>query len=66
VKLAERSSSQTDFESVSRLEIVEHSRQVERLRGALRECTVDDYQFLVTFRAPAYAADIFVDRETGE
>jgi uncharacterized protein len=66
VKLAEGSSNQPDSDSISRLEVVEHLRQVDGVRGALSEFTLDDYQVLVTFRAPAYAADIFVDRETGE
>jgi hypothetical protein len=66
VKIADESSSQVDSTSVARLEVVEHLRRVNGVRGALSEFAIDDYQVLVTFRAPAYAADIFVDRETGE
>lgn len=66
VKLAEGTSNPTASDSVSRLEVVEHLRQVNGARGALNEFTIDDDRVLVTFRAPAYAADIFIDRETGE
>lgn len=66
VKNAEGSSSLADSSSVDRLEVVEHLRRVDGVRGALGEFTIDEYQVLVTFRAPAYAADIFVDRETGD
>lgn len=52
--------------SVSRLEIVEFLRSQEKVRGAVDEFTIDEHQVIVTFRAPAYSADIFIDRETGE
>lgn len=66
VKISDVASDQTDSDSVARLEIVEHLRQFGGVRGVLSELTIDDYQVLVTFRAPAYAADIFIDRESGE
>jgi hypothetical protein len=55
-----------DSTSVARLEIVEHLRQIDRVRGAVGEFTFDSNQVVVTFRAPAYSADIFIDRESGK
>lgn len=49
---------------VDKLEIVEFLRSRERVRGAVEELTIDEYQIIVTFRAPAYSADVFIDRET--
>lgn len=51
---------------VDRLEVVEHLRATHGIGGALAEFRVDDYECLVTFKGPGYAADAFVDRETGD
>lgn len=51
---------------VARLEVVEHLRQDQGVRGTLDHFTVDDLQCSIAFRAPAYTADVFLDRETGE
>ena len=51
-------------DDVARLEIVEFLRGEEHVHGALDEITVDEYQVVVIFRAPAYTADVFIDRET--
>lgn len=58
------SGSNTDPNSVSRLEIVEELRK-RGVRGALEEFRVDETECLVSFKAPAYAADGFIDRRTG-
>jgi hypothetical protein len=50
---------------VAKLEIVEHLRQVHGVRGALADFRVDERECLVTFKGPGYAADAFLDRETG-
>jgi hypothetical protein len=55
-----------DSTTVAKLEIVEHFRGIDRVRGAVGEFTIDRDQIVVTFRAPAYSADVFVDRESGE
>ena len=52
-------------EPVARLEIVEHLRKVHGVRGALAEFRTDDQECLVTFKGPGYAADAFIDRESG-
>jgi hypothetical protein len=51
--------------SVSRLEVVEQLRGEAKVRGALKEFTVDESQCIVAFRAPGYTADTFIDRKTG-
>jgi hypothetical protein len=50
---------------VARLEVVEHLRKAHAVRGALAEFRVDDRECLVTFKGPGYAADAFIDRDTG-
>lgn len=50
---------------VDRLEVVEYLRATHGVRGALAEFRIDDYECLVTFKGPAYSADAFIDRETG-
>lgn len=50
---------------VARLEIVEHLRTKEGVRGAVSEFRVDDAECMVIFKGPGYAADAIVDRHTG-
>jgi hypothetical protein len=50
---------------VAKLEVVEHLRKAHSVRGALAEFRVDDRECLVTFKGPGYAADAFIDRDTG-
>ena len=50
---------------VAKLEIVEHLRKAHRISGALSDFRVDDAQCAVSFKGPAYTADVFVDRATG-
>jgi uncharacterized protein len=50
---------------VSKLDIVEHLRNAHGIRGALAEFRVDDRECLVTFKGPGFAADAFIDRESG-
>jgi hypothetical protein len=56
----------TDEAKVARLEIVEHLRKQNGVRGALDEFRVDDTECMVSFKAPGYSADSFINRETGE
>ena len=51
--------------SPDRLEIVEHLRTAHGIHGAVSDFRVDDRECLVAFQGPAYAADIFIDRNTG-
>ena len=50
---------------VARLEVVEHLRAAHGVRGAVTEFRVDEGECLVTFKGPGYAADAFIDRDTG-
>ncbi len=50
---------------VAKLEIVEHLRSVHSIRGALADFRVDESECVVSFKGPGYAADAFVDRESG-
>jgi hypothetical protein len=52
-------------DGVRRLEIVEHLRQANAIQGAVSDFRVDDSQVSVSFKAPGYAADAFIDRDTG-
>jgi len=49
--------------SVDRLAVVEHLRSEHHLRGAVSEFRVDEYECLVIFKGPGYAADVIVNRE---
>ncbi len=50
---------------VAKLEIVEHLRKTHGVRGALADFRVDDRECMVSFKGPGYAADAFIDRESG-
>jgi hypothetical protein len=50
---------------VARLEIVEQLRREHGVRGALTEFRVDAAECVVAFKGPGYAADAFIDRESG-
>lgn len=52
-------------EPVNKLEVVEHLRKVHKVSGALSDFRVDDAQCSVSFKGPAYTADVFLDRATG-
>ncbi len=51
---------------VSKLEIVEHLRNTHAIHGALADFRVDDSECVISFKGPGYAADAFIDRETGK
>jgi uncharacterized protein len=50
---------------VSKLEIVEHLRKTHKIPGALADFRVDDAECVISFKGPGYAADAFIDRESG-
>lgn len=51
--------------AVDKLAVVEQFRKAHHVSGALSDFRVDDGQCSVSFKGPAYTADIFVDRATG-
>ncbi len=50
---------------VAKLEIVERLRAAHMIRGALSDFRVDETECIVSFKGPGYAADAFIDRESG-
>jgi hypothetical protein len=50
---------------VDKLQVVEHLRTTHSVRGALADFRVDENECTVSFKGPAYAADAFIDRESG-
>ncbi|MBY0502265.1 MAG: PepSY-associated TM helix domain-containing protein [Bryobacteraceae bacterium] len=51
--------------TVAKLEVVEHLRRAHRVSGALSDFRIEDAQCSVSFKGPAYTADVFLDRATG-
>ena len=47
------------------LGIAETLRERHRLRGRVKEFESDEYEFMLVYKTPGYAADVFIDRETG-
>lgn len=54
-----------DTNKIAKLEIVEFLRKKHELKGAVSEFRIDEQEITVTLKGPAYAADAFIDRETG-
>ena len=50
---------------VSKLEIVEHLRNSHSIHGALADFRVDESECVVSFKGPGYAADAFIERDSG-
>ena len=55
-----------DTARIAKLEIAEHFRNKEEIKGAVDEFRIDDISCTVSFKGPGYTADAFVDRETGK
>lgn len=53
-------------EGADRLGLVELLRSREHVHGAVSDFRVDDAQVSVSFRAPGYTADAFIDRDSGK
>jgi uncharacterized protein len=49
-----------------KLAVVESMRARDHVHGAVTDFRVDDSQVSVSFRAPGYTADAFIDRTTGK
>ena len=50
---------------VAKLEVVEYLRKMHAVGGALADFRVDENECTVSFKGPGYAADAFIDRESG-
>lgn len=55
-----------DTSSISKQQIIDFLKKQHHLKGALSDFRIDDAQIGVSFKGPGYAADIFIDRETGK
>jgi uncharacterized protein len=55
-----------DTNQIKKLDIVEFLRKKYKLKGALSDFIIDENQLTISFSGPAYAADIFIARETGK
>ena len=66
-ELPKMENDESDFsDRVDRLSVAEYLRKTHNLKGAVSNFSVDEFQCIVVFAGPAYSADIFVDRETGD
>ncbi|WP_100611185.1 PepSY-associated TM helix domain-containing protein [Confluentibacter lentus] len=52
----------TDTLKIKKLEIVEHFRNTYKVKGAVADFNIYDSEISVTFKAPGYAADVFINR----
>ncbi len=50
---------------VDKLEVVEALREAHGIRGALTDFRVEEAECTVSFKGPGYAADAFIDRDSG-
>ena len=55
-----------DTALIAKKEIIEYLRSKHKLKGALSDFRIDDAQCDISFKGPGYAADIFINRATGE
>ena len=55
-----------DDAAVDKLAVVEQLRRAHGIKGALSDFRLDEVQAAVSFKGPGYAADAFINRETGE
>ena len=56
----------TDDAAVDKLSVVEHLRRAHSIKSALSDFRLDETQVSVSFKGPGYAADAFINRESGE
>jgi uncharacterized protein len=56
----------TDDTRIARLEIVEHLRSRHGVKGAMSEFRIEEDQCAVSFKGPAYSADAYISRASGE
>lgn len=56
---------QPDTNKIAKLEIVEFLRNKYKVKGAVSEFRIEEYDVTVTFKGPAYSCDAFIDRESG-
>ena len=55
----------SDTLKIAKLDVVEFFRNQYKIKAALSDFRIDDNQIGVSFKGPGFAADAFIDRETG-
>jgi hypothetical protein len=55
----------TQSDNVDKLQIVEYLRAHDHIHGALDDFRIDPGRAAVSFKGPAYEADVTIDRQTG-
>ncbi len=55
-----------DSSAIDKLAIVEFLRKTHGIKAAMSEFRIDENQCSISFKGPGYAADAFINRETGE
>jgi hypothetical protein len=63
---SDRADAARDALGVDRIVVTETLRAAHGLRGLVREFQVDDAECTVLFAGPAYSADVYLNRATGE
>lgn len=58
-------SASTSPTPIDRLSIVEHFRSEHNVRGAVKEFSIEEYEIVVGFAGPGYAADSLIERDDG-
>lgn len=53
-------------DGLDKLTVAERLRGEHGLRGGVSEFEVDEYECMVVFKGPGYAADVFIDRDSGK
>ncbi len=54
-----------DTARINKLAIVEYLRNTQHVKSPVSEFRIDDSQCSISFKGPGYAADAFINRETG-
>lgn len=54
-----------DTNKIAKLEIVEFLRKTHNVKGYVSEIRIEETEVSVTLKGPAYSADAFINRETG-
>jgi len=53
-------------DEVNQLEVAETLRERHGLKGHVKEFESDEFECMLVFKGPGYAADVFIDRDSGK
>jgi len=57
---------QLSLDEIDNLALAEHMRDRHGLCGKVAQFEVNDFDVMITFKSPGYAADVFIDRQSGD